>query len=61
MPQKDKIWFLGRSYLEYLKMFDLKEEYLKNLKILDCAAGASSFTPTLIKNGFEVKACGYAL
>ena len=53
---KDKIWFLGRSYLEYLMMFDLKEEYLKNQKILDCASGASSFTPTLLKNGFEAKA-----
>ena len=37
-------------------MFDLKEENLKNQKVLDCAAGASSFTPTLLKNGFEVKA-----
>ena len=53
---KNKIWFLGRSYQEYLKMFNLKEKYLKNQKILDCAAGASSFTPKSLKNGFKVKA-----
>ena len=56
MSFKDHIWFLGRSYLEYLAMFDLNEEYLRNQKILDCASGASSFTPTLLNNGFDVKA-----
>ena len=29
---------------------------MENLRILDCAAGASSFTPISLKNGFKVKA-----
>lgn len=51
--EKRKIWFLGRSYHEYLKMFSLKEEEMKNIRILDCAAGASSFTPHLLKQGYD--------
>ena len=48
--------FSGRSYYEYLKMFNLRPENLKNVKILDCAAGASSFTARMNKKGFDVKA-----
>jgi hypothetical protein len=51
--EKEKIWFLGRSYQEYLKMFSLKEEELMNIRILDCAAGASSFTPHLLERGYD--------
>lgn len=51
--EKGKIWFLGRSYHEYLKMFSLREEELKDIRILDCAAGASSFTPHLLKQGYD--------
>jgi hypothetical protein len=48
--------FIGRCWLEYLKMFNLKEAYLTNLKILDCAAGASSFTAHLANQGFDIRA-----
>jgi ubiquinone/menaquinone biosynthesis C-methylase UbiE len=48
--------FIGRSWAEYLKMFDLDLEKLNNKKILDCAAGASSFTYFLSKNGIDVSA-----
>jgi len=51
-----KIWFLGRSFDEYLKMFSLDKEELKNIQILDCAAGASSFTPHLLKEGYDITA-----
>ncbi len=51
-----KIWFLGRSYHEYLKMFSLNEEQLEKIKILDCAAGASSFTPYLHRKGCNITA-----
>lgn len=51
--EKRKIWFLGRSYQEYIKMFSLKEEELNDLRILDCAAGASSFTPHLLEKGYD--------
>lgn len=53
ISEKRKIWFLGRSYREYLKMFSLKEEKLKDIRILDCAAGASSFTPHLLEEGLD--------
>lgn len=53
---KGKIWLLGRSYHEYLKMFALKEEQLSDIRILDCAAGASSFTPHMHKNGCDITA-----
>jgi len=48
--------FIGRGWLEYLKMFKLEEASLANLKILDCAAGASSFTAHLANQGFDVRA-----
>jgi hypothetical protein len=51
--KNEKIWFLGRSYQEYIKMFSLKEEELKDIRILDCAAGASSFTPHLLNKGYD--------
>jgi ubiquinone/menaquinone biosynthesis C-methylase UbiE len=48
--------FIGRSWAEYLKMFDLNLKNLNNKKILDCAAGASSFTNFLSKNGIDASA-----
>lgn len=54
--EKENIWFLGRSYYEYMKMFSLNIEKLEGLRILDCAAGASSFTPYLLKKGFDITA-----
>ncbi len=53
----DRIAFLGRTYDEYLKMFDLREELLKEGHVLDCPAGASSFTAESIRKGFPVTAC----
>jgi hypothetical protein len=52
----DKIVFIGRSYDEYMKMFDLDLNYLKEERILDCPAGASSFTAKLSNNGYNVMA-----
>lgn len=49
----DKIAFIGRSYDEYMKMFDLDLNYLMNKKILDCAAGASSFTSEISNMGLN--------
>ena len=46
--------FIGRSWAEYLKMFDLKRNDFVNGIILDCAAGASSFTAEMSKNGYDV-------
>lgn len=48
--------FIGRSYDEYIKMFNLNLDKLKYSKILDCASGASSFTAEMTKNGYNVQA-----
>lgn len=48
--------FIGRSWVEYIKMFDLNLEKLNSNKILDCAAGASSFTSFMLKNGYDATA-----
>ena len=36
----DNIVLIGRSFNEYMKIFDLDLDYLKDKKILDCPAGA---------------------
>jgi ubiquinone/menaquinone biosynthesis C-methylase UbiE len=48
--------FIGRSWEEYIKMFNLNLDALHDDKILDCAAGASSFTPHMAKKGLDVTA-----
>lgn len=48
--------FIGRGWLEYMKMFNLEKSSLENLKILDCAAGASSFTAHLANQGYDIRA-----
>jgi hypothetical protein len=48
--------FIGRTWKEYMKMFNLKGEDLFNGRILDCAAGASSFTAEMSKQGYDVTA-----
>jgi hypothetical protein len=48
--------FIGRSWEEYVKMFNLNPDELYDDKILDCAAGASSFTPHMSKKGLDVTA-----
>lgn len=48
--------FIGRGWKEYLKFFNLEEQQLKIIKILDCAAGASSFTAYMNMKGFNVTA-----
>lgn len=59
MEKKTKITgpiFIGRSWMEYIKMFDLNLKTLEDQKILDCAAGASSFTSYMHEQDFEVTA-----
>ncbi len=46
----------ARSFFEYVKMFNLDLDLLKNKNILDCAAGASSFTALMTSKGYKVKA-----
>jgi len=48
--------FTARSFDEYIKMFSLNLNLLKNKNILDCAAGASSFAAVMNKKGYKVTA-----
>ncbi|MBM7653365.1 SAM-dependent methyltransferase [Neobacillus cucumis] len=56
----ERIVFIGRTFEEYLDMFLLSNEDLKGKKILDCPAGACSFTAIGNKNGLNVTACDIA-
>ncbi len=55
--QLDRIVFIGRTYSEYLRMFDLDESMLRSGRVLDCAAGPSSFTAEAHNKGLDVTAC----
>lgn len=52
----DKVVPWGRSKAEYLKMFNLTPENLKQ-QILDCAAGPASFNAAMNKQGLKVVSC----
>ena len=56
----ERIVFIGRTFEEYLDMFSLSTEELKGKKILDCPAGACSFTAVGNKSGLDVTACDIA-
>ncbi|MGC9516695.1 MAG: methyltransferase domain-containing protein [Methanomicrobiales archaeon] len=59
MPNKFNIEgpiFIGRSWQEYIKMFNLHGNVLGEGKILDCAAGASSFTAKMNQEGYDITA-----
>lgn len=49
----EHIAFLGRTYQEYLDMFGLKDEDLREHTILDCPAGPSSFAAEALARGFD--------
>jgi hypothetical protein len=52
--------FIGRTFEEYLDMFLLSQGELKGKKILDCPAGACSFTAVGNRTGLDVTACDIA-
>lgn len=56
----ERIVFIGRTFEEYLDMFSLSAEELQGKKILDCPAGACSFTAVGNKLGLDVTACDIA-
>ncbi|MEH7121434.1 SAM-dependent methyltransferase [Neobacillus vireti] len=56
----DRIVFIGRTFEEYVNMFLLSKEELKDKKILDCPAGACSFTAVGNKTGLNITACDIA-
>lgn len=55
-----KIVFIGRTFDEYMAMFDLTKEELTGRRILDCPAGACSFTAMANQLGADVTATDIA-
>ncbi|MDR0270706.1 SAM-dependent methyltransferase [Paenibacillus sp.] len=56
----DRIVFIGRTYDEYMRLFDLSEGAIAGRNILDCPAGACSFTAQAGKLGCHVTAADIA-
>ena len=56
----ERIIFIGRTYEEYMAMFNLTEEEILQNKILDCPAGACSFTAYANQLGGDVTAVDLA-
>jgi hypothetical protein len=56
----DRIAFVGRTFDEYMSLFDLDENILKQERILDCPSGPSSFAAEAAGRGFDVTACDSA-
>jgi len=52
----EKVVPWGRSFSEYIRMFDLKPNELK-LKILDCGGGPASFNAEMTNQGNNVISC----
>ncbi|MGB9838597.1 MAG: hypothetical protein ACPLJI_07315 [Methanothermobacter sp.] len=50
------VLLLGRGLSEYINMFNLKHDELAGKRILDCAAGVSSFRSEMKRKGFDVTA-----
>lgn len=50
------VLLLGRGLSEYTDMFNLKDDELAEKRILDCAAGVSSFRSEMKRRGFDVTA-----
>ena len=55
-----RVIFIGRTYDEYVKMFDLTTDELQNNTILDAPAGACSFTSNACDSGYHVTATDIA-
>ena len=53
----DRIAFIGRTYREYVDIFALDESALGRGPVLDCPAGAASFSAEARKMGIDVTAC----
>ncbi|USB34699.1 class I SAM-dependent methyltransferase [Paenibacillus sp. YPG26] len=56
----ERIVFIGRTYSEYLAMFDLDESELAGRVILDCPAGACSLTAEGSSREYNISAADIA-
>lgn len=55
-----RIVFIGRTFDEYLKIFNLSTDELAGKRILDCPSGACSFTAIANQNGLDATAADIA-
>ncbi|MHA0858497.1 hypothetical protein [Paenibacillus sp. CMAA1364] len=55
-----EIIFIGRTFDEYVRMFDLSNEDIRNHEILDAPSGACSFTAIANSRGGNVTAADIA-
>ncbi|MDO7907252.1 SAM-dependent methyltransferase [Paenibacillus sp. JX-17] len=55
-----RVIFIGRTFEEYMRMFDLSTEELEGKSVLDCPAGACSFTAKGSAKGLDITACDIA-
>ncbi len=53
----DQVAFIGRTLDEYVRIFGLDSPLLRQGRILDCPAGAASFTAEAALSGLDVVAC----
>ncbi|WP_231584119.1 class I SAM-dependent methyltransferase [Domibacillus indicus] len=56
----NRIVFIGRTFEEYMAMFSLSMDELQGKKVLDCPAGACSFTAAGGQQGLDITACDIA-
>ncbi len=54
MYQVNRVVSIGRTFDEYMKMFNLSLESLKDKKVLDRSAGACSFTAIARQKGIDL-------
>ena len=51
----DRVVFIGRTFSEYMAMFNLNPFQLKGLRVLDCPSGASSFVAEASSSQYQIK------
>lgn len=56
----DRFVFLGRTWEEYLLIFNVKEEQLMGKRVLDCPGGACAFTAVANQKGIHAVAADLA-
>lgn len=55
--QLDDFLITGRTFEEYVAFFDLNAETMKNMRVLDCPSGASSFIAEAKSRGIAASGC----
>ena len=55
--QLDDFLITGRTFEEDVAFFDLNAETMKNMRVLDCPSGASSFIAEAKNRGIAASGC----